>query len=68
MDDEVIPTLYQPMPDFQRELLEKRRLEHLQTYPARARDGRTIIETTTPREKYFGFVLTSLEAQQFEAT
>ena len=28
---------------------------------------RTLIETTTPREKYFGFVLTSLEAQQFEA-
>ena len=30
-------------------------------------DGRTLIETTTPREKYFGFVLTPLEAQQFEA-
>ena len=33
MNDEVIPTLYQPKPDFQREFLEKRRLEHLQTYP-----------------------------------
>ncbi|GAG76359.1 unnamed protein product [marine sediment metagenome] len=31
-------------------------------------DGRTVIETTTYREKYFGFVLTPLEAQQFEAT
>jgi len=30
-------------------------------------DGRTVIETITPREKYFGFVLTHLEAQQFEA-
>ena len=30
-------------------------------------EGRTLIETTTPREKYFGFVLTPLEAQQFEA-
>jgi len=30
-------------------------------------DGRTVIETITPREKYFGFALTSLEAQQFEA-
>ena len=30
-------------------------------------DGRTVIETTTPREKYFGFELTPLEAQQFEA-
>lgn len=27
----------------------------------------TWVETTTPREKYFGFVLTPLEAQQFEA-
>jgi len=30
-------------------------------------DGDTLIETTIPREKYFGFVLTPLEAQQFEA-
>ena len=30
-------------------------------------DGRTVVETTIPMEKYFGFVLTSLEAQQFEA-
>lgn len=30
-------------------------------------DGRTVIETTNPREKYFGFVLTPLEAQQFDA-
>jgi len=30
-------------------------------------DERTVIETITPREKYFGFVLTPLEAQQFEA-
>jgi len=29
-------------------------------------DGYTLIETTTPREKYFGFLLTPLEAQQFE--
>ena len=152
MDDEVIPTLYQPMPDFQREFLEKRRLEHLQTYPEFAQlerrllsiggemvvprrepdhdkilsrgklwvrdnikivtigrtpsnchgnvakiwrhnperyhiatgwtlsddglwrqhswiiDGRIVIETTMLREKYFGFVLTPIEAQQFEAT
>ncbi len=31
-------------------------------------DRCTVIETTTPREKYFGFVLTSLEARQFERT
>ncbi len=30
-------------------------------------EGRTLIETTTPREKYFGFELTPQEAQQFEA-
>jgi len=30
-------------------------------------EGRTLIETTTPREKYFGFELTPREAQQFEA-
>ncbi len=30
-------------------------------------EGRTLIETTTPREKYFGFELTPLEAKQFEA-
>ena len=145
---EVIPILSQPKPDFQREFLEIRRLEHLQIYPEFTKleqrllsmggdmvvprrepdqdkilswgrlwnrdnvrvvngvpcnchgnvaepwrsnpkryhvatgwalsedglwrqhswiiDGRTVIETTT-REKYFGFVLTPLEAQQFEA-
>jgi len=31
-------------------------------------DGSTLIETTTPREKYFGFMLSPLEAKQFEAT
>ncbi len=31
-------------------------------------EERTIIETTTPREKYFGFELTPREAQQFETT
>lgn len=30
-------------------------------------EGRTLIETTTLREKYFGFELTPREAQQFEA-
>ncbi len=140
----------QPIPDFQREFLEIKRLEHLQTYPEFTRleqkllsmggemvvprwepdqdmilsrgwlwagdnikivsgvpsnchgnvaefwrsnpkrysiatgwalsddglwrqhswifDRCTVIETTNPREKYFGFVLTSLEARQFERT
>ena len=29
--------------------------------------GDTVVETTIPMEKYFGFVLTPLEAQRFEA-